>query len=204
LWRNLQRHCATMHAASRLGHWQVAARWLWQCAWVAGSVSWASDSSLGNCANSEVDWAGIYNHSSFATISLDPETNETRTFASGADTVDHLISAGPSRGTWVYGSTEHWPFVCATEPCRQCLPQLRCSSVAYPGTKTFYAEELDSACRVMEASTVYQDIGGACAWIKSSGLEAVLAQLISPAYHPSKWLGCSPTLIVANFHRKAA
>jgi hypothetical protein len=98
----------------------------------------------------------------------------------------------------------------------QCSPQLRCSSVAYPGTKTFYADEVSppsssaasasgsggqGSCRVLGASTIYQDIGGACAWIKASGLEAMLAQLISPAYHPSSWLGCSPTLIVANFAR---
>ena len=168
------------------------------------------------CTNWDIDWAGTYNHTSYATISLDPRTNTTHTFPSGADRVNHRIVRGPSPGTWTYSSSENWPFVCATEPCVQCPPQLRCSSVAYPGTKTFYADEVSppsssaasasgsggqGSCRVLGASTIYQDIGGACAWIKASGLEAMLAQLISPAYHPSSWLGCSPTLIVANFAR---
>jgi hypothetical protein len=93
--------------------------------------------------------------------------------------------------------------VCVTEPCTQCQPQLRCSSLAYPGTKTFYADDIDPVnCVVRAASNVYQDVGGACAWIKSSGLEALLTQLIGPQYSPGRWLGCSPTLIVAKFTRK--
>ena len=143
-------------------------------------------SSAATCVPSLVDWSSIYNSTSYATISLDPATNKTTSFSPGSDHVEHTIAAGPSPHTFTYASSETWPFVCISEPCTQCQPTLRCSSVEYTGIKIFYAEDVDQrSCQVLTASNVYQDVGGACA-------------RDSP---PS----CSPTLLAAKFRflRKA-
>ena len=92
------------------------------------------------CTPSQADWSGVYNSTSFATIVLDPGTNETSSFSPGSDHVEHTITAGPSPYTFTYASSETWPFVCISEPCTQCQPTLRCSSVEYTGIKLFYAE----------------------------------------------------------------
>lgn len=142
--------------------------------------------SAAACPPSLVDWSGIYNSTSYATISFNPATNTTSSFSPGSDHVEHTIAAGPSPSTFTYASSETWPFVCISEPCIQCQPTLRCSSVQYAGIKLFYAEDVDPrSCQVLSARNVYQDMGGACA-------------KTSP---PT----CSPTLLAAKFRflRKA-
>ena len=73
----------------------------------------------------------------------------------------------------------------------------------YSGIKIFYADDVDpKSCKVLSASNVYQDVGGACAWIKATGLDVLLTAILSPQYQASKWLSCSPTLLAAKFTRK--